>query len=295
MRTKFFAAIVCVALLLSSCSAAVSENGIYSLDGNFVKNITPLDERSVERFAEKLTSVRETYLTDSNQVFYAVIPDKAQYMDESVPKIDFDSVNIALASALPDWTSINLFDALTLDRFYRTDGHWRQEKLQDVADALGEAMGFSVDLSAFETNRFDEFLGTYAQDVRSAQPETLTWLTNSDTQAAVTDNYQTPNVTTVYDTEKLNSDIPYDVFLSGATPVVTITNPDAATDRELVVFRDSFSSSLAPLLCGEYAKITLLDLRYMASGLIPQFVTFDDQDVLFLYSLEVVNNSAMLR
>ncbi len=188
MRTKFFAAIVCVALLLSSCSAAVSENGIYSLDGNFVKNITPLDERSVERFAEKLTSVRETYLTDSNQVFYAVIPDKAQYMDESVPKIDFDSVNIALASALPDWTSINLFDALTLDRFYRTDGHWRQEKLQDVADALGEAMGFSVDLSAFETNRFDEFLGTYAQDVRSAQPETLTWLTNSDTQAAVTDH-----------------------------------------------------------------------------------------------------------
>ena len=33
----------------------------------------------------------------------------------------------------------------------------------------------------------------------------------------------------------------------------------------------------------------------MASGLIPQFVTFDDQDVLFLYSLEIVNNSAMLR
>ena len=114
-------------------------------------------------------------------------------------------------------------------------------------------------------------------------------------QAAVTDNYQTPNVTTVYDTEKLDSDIPYDVFLSGATPVVTVTNPEAATDRELVIFRDTFSSSLAPLLCGEYAKIILLDLRYMVSGLIPQFVTFDNQDVLFLYSVEIINNSAMLR
>lgn len=77
--------------------------------------------------------------------------------------------------------------------------------------------------------------------------------------------------------------------------MVTISNPNASTDRELVIFRDSFSSSLAPLLCGEYTKITLLDLRYMATALIPQFVTFGDQDVLFLYSLEVVNNSAMLR
>lgn len=102
-------------------------------------------------------------------------------------------------------------------------------------------------------------------------------------------------MTTVYDTEKLDSDIPYDVFLSGATPVVTVTNPEAATDRELVIFRDTFSSSLAPLLCGEYAKIILLDLRYMVSGLIPQFVTFDNQDVLFLYSVEIINNSAMLR
>ena len=295
MRARLCAAAMCAALLLSSCSAAVSENGVYSLDGDLVKDITPLDERSVERFAEKLVSVRETYLTDANQVFYAIIPDKAQYADEAVPRIELDSVCDLLDSALPDWTRIDLSDALTADSYYRTDGHWRQEKLQGVVDALGNSMGFSVDLSAFEQNQFDDFLGTYAKDVRQARPEKLIWLTNNDTQAAVTDNYQAPDVTTVYDTSKLASEIPYDVFLSGATPVVTITNPTAATDRELVIFRDSFSSSLAPLLCGAYARITLLDLRYMASGLIPQFVTFDDQDVLFLYSLEIVNNSAMLR
>ena len=60
MRARLCAAAMCAALLLSSCSAAVSENRVYSLDGDLVKDITPLDERSVERFAEKLISVRET-------------------------------------------------------------------------------------------------------------------------------------------------------------------------------------------------------------------------------------------
>lgn len=295
MRASLLAAAVCAALVLSSCGAPSAQNGIYSLDGDLVKDITPLDERSVELFAEKLASVRETYLSENNRVFYAVIPDKAQYANETVPRIDLETVCSSLDSALPDWTRIDLSSALSADSYYRTDGHWRQEELQGVVNALGAAMDFSADLSAFEENRYDDFLGTYAEDVRNARPETLIWLTNSDTQAAAVDNYQTPDVKTVYDTDKLASDIPYDVFLSGATPVVTISNPNASTDRELVIFRDSFSSSLAPLLCGEYTKITLLDLRYMATALIPQFVTFDDQDVLFLYSLEVVNNSAMLR
>ena len=295
MRAPLCAAAVCAALLLTSCGTPAVQNGIYSVNSNLIKDITPLDERSVELFAEKLSDVRETYLSDGNRVFYAVIPDKAQYADGSVPRIDLAAVCGILEEALPGWTRIDLSAALDADSYYRTDGHWRQEKLQGVVDALGGKMGFSVDLSAFEQNRFDGFLGTYAPDARNPQPETLVWLTNADTQAAVADNYQTPDVTTVYDTEKLTSDIPYDIFLSGATPVVTVTNPNAPSGRELVIFRDSFSSSLAPLLCGAYAKITLLDLRYMATALIPQFVTFDDQDVLFLYSPEVVNNSAMLR
>ena len=40
---------------------------------------------------------------------------------------------------------------------------------------------------------------------------------------------------------------PYSVFLSGSKSLLTITNPSADTDRELVIFRDSFASSLAPL------------------------------------------------
>ena len=72
-------------------------------------------------------------------------------------------------------------------------------------------------------------------------------------------------------------------------------NPHAATDRELVIFRDSFASSLAPLLVEQYARITLVDIRYLSSTVIGKYLTFTDQDVLFLYSVPVLNHSDTLK
>ena len=72
--------------------------------------------------------------------------------------------------------------------------------------------------------------------------------------------------------------------------MITIDNPNAATDKELVIFRDSFGSSLAPLLVEGYAKITILDARYLNEAMIGKFVEFDDQDVLFIHCTSVINN-----
>ena len=74
-----------------------------------------------------------------------------------------------------------------------------------------------------------------------------------------------------------------------------IENPHAGTDRELILFRDSFGSSLAPLLSRYYSKVTLIDTRYMAPSMIGDYVNFEDQDVLFLYSTLVLNSSSALR
>jgi hypothetical protein len=87
----------------------------------------------------------------------------------------------------------------------------------------------------------------------------------------------------------------YDIYLSGAKALLTITNPNASTDKELVIFRDSFGSSISPLLIQDYKTVTLIDIRYIASDLIGNFVKFDDQDVLFLYSTLVLNSSSTLK
>ena len=85
------------------------------------------------------------------------------------------------------------------------------------------------------------------------------------------------------------------MFLSGSLSLITIENPNATTDKELVIFRDSFGSSIAPLLVEGYAKVTLVDIRYIASDLVGRFVDFENQDVLFLYSTLVLNNSVTLK
>jgi hypothetical protein len=76
--------------------------------------------------------------------------------------------------------------------------------------------------------------------------------------------------------------------------LIEITNPNATTDKELVIFRDSFGSSLSPLLVEGYAKVTVLDIRYMNSSMLNRYVRFNDQDVLFIYSTLVLNNSSTL-
>ena len=72
-------------------------------------------------------------------------------------------------------------------------------------------------------------------------------------------------------------------------------NPKGPAGKELVLFRDSFDSSLAPLQLDGYSKITLVDLRYVFSHTLGQYVDFTDQDVLFLYSSLLLNNSLALK
>ena len=67
------------------------------------------------------------------------------------------------------------------------------------------------------------------------------------------------------------------------------------TEKELILFRDSFGSSIAPLLVEGYSKITIVDIRYVQSEYLGNFIKFEDQDVLFLYSTMLLNNSLALR
>ena len=99
----------------------------------------------------------------------------------------------------------------------------------------------------------------------------------------------------VYDTEKLTSKDLYDVFLSGPQSLLRIENPNATSDRELVIFRDSFGSSLAPLLVQDYAAVTLVDLRYIPSTMLEGKVDFTEKDVLFLYSTTILNTGSALK
>jgi len=164
-------------------------------------------------------------------------------------------------------------------------------------DMLAAAMG-----AALPDNRYTEwtldrpYYGVYyGYAALPMEPDQLTYLTSDLLDACTVYNYETGKTGPIYDLAKGAGKDPYELFLSGSVSLLTIENPNADTDRELVIFRDSFGSSLAPLLVPGYAKVTLADIRYLPSSQMGKYLTFTDQDVLFLYSAPVLNNSETLK
>ena len=187
---------------------------------------------------------------------------------------------------------------LTAEDYYRTDTHWRQENLLDTAERLCEALGVAAPKAEDYTPVILErpFYGVYyGQAALPMNAEDLFVMAGSALDDCTVYNHETGKTTGLYDWDKLTSRDLYDIYLSGATALLTIENPNAKTDRELVIFRDSFGSSLAPLLLEGYAKITLVDLRYVFSHSLASYVDFQNQDVLFLYSSLLLNNSLALK
>jgi hypothetical protein len=266
----------------------VTEEGVFKLE-------YPLNENSVQHLAEYISEIQREHLSGS-KVYISIIPDKTYYWNGDIPKIDYQELEQLLTSQLTDMIYIDIKDALTLEDFYLTDPHWKQEKLTKVIEQLALAMDFKIGSQEFEEKVYSPFYGAYyGQAALNTTPDTLTYLYNEQLLKAVIKNYEKPDVFTLYDEEKLGEMDAYDVFLSGSSALITIENPEAEKERELVIFRDSFSSSLAPLLVESYSKITLVDLRYMSRDLLGEYVDFEDKDVLFLYSSLVVNNSIILK
>ena len=274
-------------------------HGVYLADGFVSKLEYPLNEASLQHAQERFRFVYDKYLADTDvKPYLAVIPDKNYYLakQNGYPALDYDVFFSSMRDNLSWAQYIDLAGSLQIEDYYRTDLHWRQDRLLPAAKTLAQAMGASVE-EAFETQTLarDYYGLYYGYAALPVKPETVSYLTSDTIESAVVTNFETNRTGAVYDMEKAAGKNPYEMFLSGSVSLLTIENPNAKTDRELVIFRDSFASSLAPLLLDGYAKITLVDIRYLPSVRLGSFLTFTDQDVLFLYSVNVLNNSETIK
>lgn len=289
-------------------------NGIYVIGDRVFKMEYPLNERSVEKLADKMNEIYRMYLTGCHTAV-AVIPDKSAFVAEKKGYLSYDYFEMTglLTSELEAGTIeyIDIMDDLSLNRYYRTDLHWKQEGLGSVLAQLGEvfktsfpAAGLGTDLKSWEdagykVHSYEPFYGAYyGQAALSLKPDTLNYFTSNQINGLSVENLDDrakEEDQVIYNASKLGSIDSYEVFLSGNSPLITLENPLNDSGRELIVFRDSFGSSIAPFLAEGYSKVTLVDLRFIGYQNIGQFVDFSDQDVLFLLSAGVVNNSDMIR
>ncbi len=277
-------------------------NSIYVVDGNINKIEYPLNEKAIINAANKLNEVYQKYLKGMN-VHYAIIPDKNYFIakENGYPAIDYDRLLKRMDENVLNMNYIDLFGILELEDYYMTDIHWRQEKIIDAARLLMEKMGTKKNISDTEytkKSRYPFYGSYYGQAALRLTPDTLIYLTNEMIENALVYDHIDKTHSKVYLEDKFGTIDSYDLFLSGAKSILTITNTMAPpeNEKELIIFRDSFGSSIAPLMLEGYSKVTLVDLRYIGTDLLGNYIDFtENQDVLFLLNTMILNNSYMLK
>ena len=269
-------------------------NDLFLKDGHLGKIDYPQNEESLKNASEHFSSIYDKYIKDTNSKTYlSIIPDKSYFID-NILKLDYNKLVTFMTENMAYAEYIDIFPYLSLNDYYTTDSHWRQENISDVAFALSDKMG--VD------NRFGhsifplgEFRGVYfGQSAMKVSPDKINAIHSPFFDKYKVTSYDSgkPEDAVLFDFEKFNGRDPYDVFLSGGNALMTIENPYATEpERELILFRDSFGSSIAHYFLRAYSKVTLIDIRYINSSMLGNFVDFENSDILFLYSSSLLNSS----
>lgn len=272
----------------------LDNNDVYLVDDYVSKLDYPLSQNALDKAVRKFTSIYDTYIKGSDaKVYTAWIPDKNYFLAEKngYPAYDYSHQSSYLNNALSFATNIDITNLLSIEDYYRTDTHWKQESIQHVAQYLGDTMGVTLQEEYEKITLDTPFYGVYyGQLALPVEPDQITYFDNPIFTDCRIVNHESGKEISMYNMEKAMGRDPYEMYLSGSLSVITIENPNATTDKELVIFRDSFGSSIAPFFVEAYSKITILDARYLSEMIIGNFVEFTNQDVLFLYSTGVLNN-----
>ncbi len=279
-------------------------NKLYNHNGSIIKMEDKLDEKQVDITIKLINDVVDRFFKDK-KIYYSIIPDKHYYAskENGYPAMDYEKM-LSLLSQNVSGEYIDITQTLDLSHYYTTDSHWSQEKIVDTAQTLATAMNKDVVLSpdgGFTVNTLEPFCGVYyGQWAISVTPDKLHYLTSKNTEhmtMTVINDKGFPEKEPVYTLDRFANVDPYDVFTAGAQSYITIENPNASADRHLVLFRDSFGSSIAPIFAEGYSKVTMIDLRYMFPDAIGAMLgrLGDNTDILFLYSTGLVNGGGTLR
>jgi len=273
------------------------KSGLYRSKAVGVGEFRRTNAVSFRQTAERVKKAADSLAGLDMNIYYSIIPDKSVFAERYMPGFDIETAEAIIEGVLYDYEYIPLFESLSAGSYYKTDLHWDQTKMTGAASNLLKAMGAETVFGDYNKVVAGDFRGVYAGQIAlPVDPDILAYLDIPGLAVSYL-NEKTLEFESgpLYDAERFNGVDPYDIFLSGPQPLITIES-GAASGRELYLFRDSFGSSLAPLLTGVYSKITLIDLRYIHLSLVERFVDFTPgSDVLFIYSSQIFNNPSVLQ
>ena len=272
----------------------IDNNDVYVIGDNIYEKNYPLNKEKTLKFANKINYIINK-IPEKNRIYYSIIPDKSYFLEENkYLKLDYNQMyNLVIANTNAKY--IDITNTLNIDDYYKTDIHWKQENLSKIVKPIVENLRKEYIQEKYIVKQYNNFYGaSYSKAGLKLEPDTLKYLYISNFENVEVNHLEFGNKK-VYDEEKLLNVDAYDVFLSGASSYIEITNNNSNNKSKLIIFRDSFASSLIPLLIPYYNNITVVDLRYIDFEYAKEKIDLNNSDVLFLYSTLIINNSDILK
>lgn len=272
-------------------------NKLYMQDGYISKMEYPMNTAMLDHASNCFNSVHDKFLKDADNIYLSIVPDKNYFLSQQdYLGLDYNELVAYMQQKNSYAKYIDVFPTLSLEDYYKTDTHWRQEKITDTAKLLADNLGVTIPTDYKTNTATQDFKGVYnGQLPISIDSEDIKYLTND-----IIDQMEVGSIftgtkyvrTQIYDFEKLEGKDKYDFFLSGPVAIQKIVNKNATSDKELIVFRDSFGSSIIPLIAQGYKTVYVIDIRYIG---LETCVSAKGKDVLFLYSTVLLNSSLALK
>lgn len=204
-------------------------HGIYIQDGYLSKLEYPFHEESVEYAAGRFQFIYDKYLDGkTSNVYLSIIPDKNYFMahQNGYPSINYTRLINSIRNKMDYAKYIDITELLELNDYYRTDTHWRQEKIKDVADMLAYEMGVTLTVSYTKRTLDTPFYGVYfGQNALPVEADNLYYMDNEMFDNCIIYDYETDSSIPMYDMEKAYGKDSYEMFLSGSKALLTIENP----------------------------------------------------------------------
>ena len=272
-------------------------------DGYLVEAPTDFDEVELDRRLSRIARLGETTGLTPRLL---IVPSAGYIRSDRLPKTlaalyrDADAL-----SAIAQKQGVSLVPIAERFRkegqgwYYRTDHHWTAEGAYAAYTAYMQSAGHEpLPYDAFYHHTVKGYYG-------STRSRSALWLTKPDTitvdepiegSFTVTFSDDTEIYTSLFFYEHLREYDWYPLFLDGNHPVTVIENNDAAPDAPvLLLVKDSFGNTLAPLLAPSCQTIVMVDPRYYKQSVSDLAAQYGATELLFCYSLERISTDLNLK
>ena len=248
--------------------------------------------KDTSRAEQNLAHIQKLLEKTDKPVYLGLIPTAAEIWRDKLPEgapVFDQRAYLEQAKALgANWVDmLGVLDAHSDEQiFYRTDHHWTSLGAYYGYTALLEATGVEVPPLGEGKTVSDSFLGTLysTSGIHWLTPDTIEYYVFDD--GVTVENGLNGAISGLYVESKLEEKDKYSSFLGGNNPLYIIRNPNATTDKKILVVRDSYTDSMAPFLSQTYREVHLVDLRYYRTSVATYAEMAEVDEIFICYSVE---------